>query len=194
MLFLCRLRRGKPSIILNNQSVMQNLPPHILKPEVHWQRAQGYFELEMYDLAQRELRALPEEEPWQKRSKIFSLNIYQEMENWKKTRKVARSLRYEFPEEVDWWIADAYATRRCDSVAEARSILIEALALHYEDGLIRFNLACYACVLKSPGECLDFLKEAVKRDEKFKLLALEDEDLKEVRDALLKLGWGKAIV
>ena len=33
-----------------------------------------------------------------------------------------------------------------------------------------------------------------KRDEKFKLMALEDEDLADVRDALIKLGWGNAIV
>jgi hypothetical protein len=94
---------------------------------------------------------------------------------------------------VDWWIADAYATRRYESITEAQSILLEGLALHFDDGLIRFNLACYACVLKSPGECLDFLKEAVKRDEKFKLMALEDEDLADVRDALLKLGWGRVL-
>jgi hypothetical protein len=116
------------------------------------------------------------------------------LESWEDAQKSARGLRYEFPEEVDWWIADAYATRRCESITEARSILLEGLALHYDDGLIRFNLACYACVLKSPGECLDFLKEAVRRDEKFKLMALEDEDLLEVRAALLKLGWGKALV
>ena len=41
---------------------------------------------------------------------------------------------------------------------------------------------------------MDFLKEAVRRDEKFKLMAIEDEDLIEVRDALLNLGWGKALV
>ena len=66
--------------------------------------------------------------------------------------------------------------------------------MHYDDGLIRYNLACYACVLKSPRECIDFLNEAVKRDEKFKLLALEDDDLIDVREALLKLGWGETIV
>ena len=71
---------------------------------------------------------------------------------------------------------------------------MEGLALHFEDGLIRFNLACYACVLNKPGECIDFLKEAVKRDEKFKLMALEDEDLADVREELIKLGWGNAIV
>ena len=171
-----------------------DLPPHILKPEAHWERAQGYLELEMYDFAQRELRALPDEVPWAKRSKVFFLSIHQELENWQEAQRVARSLRYEFSEEVDWWIADAYATRRHDSITEAQSILLEGLALHYEDGLIRFNLACYACVLKNPRECLDFLKEAVKRDEKFKLLALEDDDLLDVRETLLNLGWGKAIV
>jgi predicted Zn-dependent protease len=175
-------------------SKKDDLPPHILKPEVHWQRAQGYLAMEMYEDAQRELRALPKKEPWDKRVKVFSLTIYQDMENWKDAQKVARSLRYEFSEEVDWWIADAYATRRFESITEARTILLEGLALHFEDGLIRFNLACYACVMKSPGECLDFLKEAVQRDEKFKLMALEDDDLLDVREALLELGWGRTLV
>lgn len=175
-------------------SKMDDIPHHILKPEIHWQRAHGYLELDMYYHAKCELRALPEEEPWAKRSKVFFLSIYQELEDWEEAQKFARGLRYEFSEEVDWWIADAYATRRFESIAEARSILLEGLALHYDDGLIRFNLACYACVLKSPGECIDFLKEAVKRDEKFKLLALEDDDLIDVREALLKLGWGETIV
>ena len=173
---------------------MNELPPHILKPEVHWRRAHGYLAMEMYEDAKRELRALPKEEPWEKRSKVFLLSIDQEIENWEGAQKIARSLRYEFSEEVDWWIADAYATRRHESITEARSILLEGLALHFDDGLIRFNLACYACVLKKPGECMDFLKEAVKRDEKFKLMALEDEDLIDVREALVQLGWGKALV
>ena len=173
---------------------MDDLPPHILKPEVHWQRTQGYMAMKMYADAERELRALPDKEPWGKQGRIFLLSIKQEQENWEDAQKVARGLRYEFSEEVDWWIADAYATRRFESITEARSILLEGLSLHYDDGLIRFNLACYACVLKSPAECLDFLKEAVKRDEKFKLMALDDDDLMDIRESLLKLGWGKALV
>ena len=150
--------------------------------------------MKMYADAERELRALPDKEPWGKQGRIFLLSIKQEQENWEDAQKVARGLRYEFSEEVDWWIADAYATRRFESITEARSILLEGLSLHYDDGLIRFNLACYACVLKSPAECLDFLKEAVKRDEKFKLMALDDDDLMDIRESLLKLGWGKALV
>ena len=36
---------------------------------------------------------------------------------------------------------------------------------------------------------MDFLKEAVRRDEKYKQMAMEDEDLKTVREALKQMGW-----
>ena len=39
-----------------------------------------------------------------------------------------------------------------------------------------------------------FLKEAVKRDEKYKLMAMEDDDLEGVQDALRELGWGDVVV
>jgi len=70
---------------------------------------------------------------------------------------------------------------------------LEGLVCHYEDATIRFNLACYACQLGSLGECMDFLKEAVKRDKRFKVMAMEDEDLKAVRDALRQMGWGDVV-
>ena len=95
---------------------------------------------------------------------------------------------------MDWWIADAYATRRNESIQKAREILLEGLVCHYENGIIRYNLACYACKLGSMGECMDFLKEAVKRDERFKLMAMEDEDLESVREALRQMGWGDVMV
>ena len=66
--------------------------------------------------------------------------------------EVARGLRHEFPEEAEWWVMDAFATRREESI-EANPI--ERLAFHYDDALIRYNLGCYACVL-SFGECIDF--------------------------------------
>lgn len=173
---------------------MNDVPPHILKPELHWERASGYLALEMYEEAERELRALPAEEPWLKNARILKLGISQEKEDWVVMAEIARGLRQEFPEQADWWISDAYATRRCESIEKARNILLEGLTVHYDSALIRYNLACYACILHRPGECLDFLKEAVKREGKFKIMALEDEDLKDVREALIKLGWGKVTV
>ena len=122
------------------------------------------------------------------------VEIFQNLESWLDMRKYAHGLRMEFPDEAHWWIADAYATRRCKSLEQAREVLLEGLVHHYDDALIRYNLGCYACKLGSFGECLDFLKEAVKRNEQFKLMALEDEDLEEVRLALRELGWGNVVV
>ena len=41
---------------------------------------------------------------------------------------------------------------------------------------------------------MEFLKEAVVKDEKYKRMALEDDDLKGVREVLIELGWGKVVV
>ena len=172
----------------------EDLPPHILAPKVHWERASGYFALEMFDEAERELMALPKEEPWDKNARMLLLAIRQEQENWSFAQDIARGLRLEFPDEADWWVSDAYATRRCDSIESAREILLKGLTLHEDSSIIRYNLACYACVLENLRECMEFLKEAVVEDEKYKLMALEDDDLKGVREDLIALGWGKVVV
>ncbi|OUU39032.1 MAG: hypothetical protein CBC16_08075 [Verrucomicrobia bacterium TMED56] len=170
------------------------LPPHILDPKTHLKRASGYFELEMFQQADRELRALPNEEPWLKKKKVFQLAIRQEVQDWKGMGTLARELRTECPNEEEWWVSDAYATRRSETIDEAKRILLDGLAVHYESAIIRYNLACYFCVLGQLEECIDFLKEAVLRDDKYKLMAFEDEDLKKIRETLLKLGWGGGIV
>jgi hypothetical protein len=50
------------------------------------------------------------------------------------------------PEEAGWWINLAYATRRCESIEKAETILLRARELHHNNALIEFNLACYASV------------------------------------------------
>ena len=173
---------------------VSDMPPHILSPNTHLKRAGGYFDLEMFEEADRELRAIPEEEPWLKKKKVFRIAIFQELKDWANMRVLARELRFLYPNEEDWWISDAFAMRRSESIEEARKILLDGLAVHYESAIIRYNLACYACVLGHPGECLDFLKEAARRDEKYKQMALEDEDLSAVKEALLRMGWSSKLV
>jgi len=165
----------------------------VLMPKVHWSRAIGYLKLRMLDQAENELNFLPDEMPWTKNRRSLLVEIFMVRKDWLEMKKNAHSLKMEFPTDVEWWIADAYATRRCESIEKAREILLDGLVHHYENAMIRFNLACYACKLGSHGECLDFLKEAVKRDQRYKLMAMEDEDLEDVREALQNLGWGKAL-
>jgi len=167
--------------------------PHQLEPKVHWSRVTGYMQLGIIEEALIELAMLPDDDQWGKKKRAMRLEIFQQQKKWQEMAEVAHGLRMEFPEDVQWWIADAFATRRSQSIEQAREILLEGLVCHYEDATIRFNLACYACQLGSLGECMDFLKEAVKRDKRFKVMAMEDEDLKDVRDALRQMGWGDVV-
>ena len=167
--------------------------PHQLEPKVHWSRVTGYMQLGIIEEALIDLAMLPDDDQWGKKKRAMRLEIFQQQKNWQEMAEVAHGLRMEFPEDVQWWIADAFATRRSQSIEQAREILLEGLVCHYEDATIRFNLACYACQLGSLGECMDFLKEAVKRDKRFKVMAMEDEDLKDVRDALRQMGWGDVV-
>ena len=188
------LEKDQAFVTLREVTELEDLPPHQLAPKVHWGRATGYFALEMFDEAERELRALPKDDPWDKNARMLLLAIRQEQENWGFAQEIARGLRQEFPDEADWWVSDAYATRRCDSIESAREILLKGLTVHEDSSLIRYNLACYACVLDNLPECMEFLKEAVVKDEKYKRMALEDDDLKGVREVLIELGWGKVVV
>lgn len=168
--------------------------PNILHPQIHFSRATGYIKLEMWVQAHSELDLVPDDLPWGKQKRAMLVEICKLQHKWKQMREVVHGLRLEFPKEAQWWIADAYATRRSQSIEKAREILLEGLLHHYNNSMIRFNLACYACKLGSLGECLDFLKEAAQRDERYKLLAMQDEDLESVRDALREMGWGNAVV
>ena len=117
-------------------------PPHRLNPRIHLERAQGFFELEMFNEAEVELRAVPENMPWLKPKRALLIFLYQEKKEWKLMKEQAKGLRIDFPEEEDWWVSKAYATRRADSVEEAREVLLEGLTLNFESAIIRYNLAC----------------------------------------------------
>ena len=99
-------------------------------------------------------------------------------------REAAAALKKRHPEDADWWIAQAYATRRCRSIEEAREILLEAVKTHPEEPCINYNLGCYACVLGEHEEALGRVHSAIGLDPKYKNMALDDDDLEALRDDL----------
>jgi len=86
------------------------------------------------------------------------------------------------PENADWWINLAYATRRCESIEQAEAVLLRAREMHHDNALIEFNLACYASVTGRFEEAKALLQRAVELDKEIRRLALDDEDLKPLWD------------
>ena len=69
--------------------------------------------------------------------------IYQGLKKWEAMREIAKRLAGFQPDDVQWVVSYAYATRRAESIAVAKEILLNAEAKFPKEGAIPYNLACY---------------------------------------------------
>jgi hypothetical protein len=70
-----------------------------------------------------------------------------------------------------------------------REVLLDGEKRHPDDPCIKYNLSCYSCQKGDVKTALRYLLAAVELDAKYKKLALSDEDLVEMREVLLNLGF-----
>lgn len=89
---------------------------------------------------------------------------------------IARRLTVAEPGEPQHWISLAFAVRRCESVAAAREILLEALPRFPLCATIPYNLACYAAQLGEFAEARRYLDQAIGLDPDFRGIARQDAD------------------
>jgi tetratricopeptide (TPR) repeat protein len=113
----------------------------------HWQAAAGYVELGMFLEADAELdkidpfnRAAPE-------VLAIRLAIYHGLKKWELMQEIAKRLAEFEPDDIQWTISLAYATRRADSIQAAKAILLNAEPKFPNEAIIKYNLACYCCQL-----------------------------------------------
>ena len=85
------------------------------------------------------------------------------------------------PEQAEHWTHRAWAERRNQGIPVAEKTLLHALAQFPNEGILYYNLACYAAVDGRTAEAKSLLSKAIELDSAFKGLALEDEDLVGVR-------------
>jgi len=156
-----------------------------MKTETLLRRANGYRLLAMFEDAELELCKIPEEERSRDAVLAMRVALFQDWGRWNKMLEAAALLRNRNPEDADWWIAEAYAMRRCRSIEEARQVLLKGEENHPEEPCIQYNLGCYACVLGDRPEAVSRVRLAMSKDPSYEEMALLDDDLQEVRDDLL---------
>jgi tetratricopeptide (TPR) repeat protein len=150
----------------------------------HWQAAGGYVELGMFLEADTELdkidpfnRAAPE-------VLAMRLAIYRGLQKWELMREIAKRLADFQPNEIQWTISLAYATRRADSIQAAKEILLNAEAKFPKESAIKYNLACYFCQTGDIKTARNYLKKAFDIDLNWRVAALEDADLQPIWDSI----------
>ena len=100
---------------------------------------------------------------------------------WNAADKFAEELVLIEPQEPQFWLWHAYATRRRSGggIAQAREILDKAHELIPGEPFISYNLGCYECQLGNLQVAWKWLEKAFAAGNRraFKALALEDRDL-----------------
>ena len=160
--------------------------PVPLEPEDlrHLTAAHGYVELGMLHEANEELEHIDADVRHVPEVLATRVLIYHGLEKWELLQVVAKKLADCDPEEPQWAISLAYATRRADSIPAAKSILLEAVARHPNEAMFHFNLACYACQLGDLDAAKEFLARAISLDKRLRGTALNDEDLEPLWQSL----------
>lgn len=156
------------------------------KDQQHLQASVGYTQLGMNPEALEELSHVSPPERTSVEVLSLELAILHQSNQWKEAAEVAGKMLDLDPENPDWHIASAFATRRAFSLTEARTILSRALLLFPANALIHYNLGCYAAQLGKLEDSCRLIEEAFQLDRKFKKIAQTDPDLEPVRHLLKK--------
>lgn len=139
--------------------------------------ALGWIGLDNPDEARAELDALPPDCAGQRDVLACRLALASSRDEWASSRDLAEALVMREPEEPQWIISLAYATRRCRSLPEAEAILRAARPRFPQDAILPYNLACYAAQQGRLDEARTLLAEAAALDESVMDLAATDPDL-----------------
>lgn len=146
--------------------------------------AQGYLELGMPLEANEELEQIEAEQRGHTEVLAVRVRIYQVLKKWELMQAVAKRLALIDPDNVQWTVSWAYATRRADSIDEARMILLNAVGRLPAAAVLHYNLACYECQLGDLEEAKSRLKRAFQLDSRYRLKALDEPDLEAVWSSL----------
>jgi len=150
----------------------------------HLTAAVGYLELGMFEDAETELDAINPDVRHLTQVLEIRMEIYLRQKEWERMQGIAVRLMRTDPNNPQWAISFAFATRRARSISAAKAILLEALVNHPKEPMISYNLACYECQLGNLDSAKLYLEQAIKMNPGFREGALKDVDLEPLWDSL----------
>ena len=107
--------------------------------------------------------------------------IHAKVQHWELCKDIGSTLVKLAPERTTGWIHRSFALHELERTQEAYDALKPALDVFKKEYLVRYNMACYACVLGNKDEARELLGKAIELGgDSVKTQALEDPDLQGV--------------
>jgi len=142
--------------------------------------AQGYIELDMPDVALRELDELPPEAQARQDVLQVRLFIFMRSRRWRDAMAVCDRLRAADPQQTTGYIHGAFCLHELGLTREAKDLLLSGPASLLREATYYYNMGCYDAVLGNLADAQHALEISFKMDDKFREIAKYDPDLKEV--------------
>lgn len=150
----------------------------------HLQAAQGWLELGLPEEAWNELQQIAVEFWDRLEVMLLSLDTLQSLKRWPECAELGEKALQQYPDCGPIYLVTAYAVRRCRSLGEAHELLLRGEQALSEEAMYHFNLACYECQLGDLTEAARRLALAFQLDPKYRVRALEDDDLQPLHEKL----------
>lgn len=151
--------------------------------------AAGWIELGNPREAELEMEAISPE--WQGHPEVLLVRweLLARAKQWEQALGLAATVRGLDPGRCDGWIKQAYCLHELGRTSEAWETLRPAVEEFPDVGVVRYNLACYACRLGQKTEALKLIRQAMKLSgrEQIKDMAREDTDLEALRQEIARL-------
>lgn len=159
----------------------------LLPPDSHYlNAAAGWLGLGLPDEARRELERVSQAGRAHPDCLALEWDLHARAQRWPEALETASRLLECDRSRPGGWISRSYALHELRRTAEARDALLAALPLFPAEGVIPYNLACYACQLGNLDEARSWLRKAMEVDGRDGILARarQDPDLEPLRGEL----------
>jgi len=147
--------------------------------------AQGYLLLGMLPDAWEEIKKLTSQEQLLPEVLDIRVALLMQEQRWQEALVILGPLCKVVPDCENYFVHAAYCLHELERTREARETLLLGPDSLVDEPLFHYNLACYETRLGESDLAKISLERCFKLDEGFRKIALEDRDLRELRDWLI---------
>lgn len=148
------------------------------------QEVEGYLELDLPELAEETLAAVPS--PWGAHPLVLDgrLTLLMHRQAWAEAVETGLMGCAAEAGQPSFFIHTAFCLHEMGRTEEAHLLLASGPAALRREALFHYNMGCYLNVLGRVGEALNSLGEAFRLDASLRDFAGCDRDLQSIRDQL----------
>ena len=150
----------------------------------HLSRSNGYRELSMFDESILILEDIPfEEDCWHPLVVEARYNTYRDAKEWTLAMTMAKLKHESKPKSLEWLLNYADAHHQLGDTEKAIACLKDSEDRFCEEAEYLFRLGKYHALLGNVEEAKNLVKQAIKKDAKYKLEFVEDSAFDGFRDS-----------